>query len=165
MSVLVLGVGNILLKDEGVGVHAVQQMGERFAFSPEVELLDGGTSGLELLSYLEEREHLVILDALSRGQAPGSIARLEDDEVTQVFSVKLSPHQLGLSDLLATATLMGMRPKNLVLFGVEPKDLGTGLELSGEVEASLEPLLAMVADELRTLGCSVWPKQSHEESA
>jgi hydrogenase maturation protease len=156
-SILILGIGNVLLTDEGVGVRAVNELARRYSFSEDVELLDGGTAGIELLRHICNRSHLLIIDAMKCGQPPGTIVRLEGKEVPAAFRTRISPHQLGLSDLLAAAILTGEMPRELVLFGVEPECLDPGLDLSTDVEAGLDRLLQAVCDELRAIGCRVEP--------
>jgi len=155
VSILVLGIGNVLLTDEGVGVRAINELTRRYVFSDEVELLDGGTAGIELLRYISGRDHLIIIDAMKCDQTPGTVVRVEGDDVPAAFRTRISPHQLGLSDLLAAAMLTDELPKSLVLFGVEPASLDPGLELSEAVEASVGKLLNAVCDELRAFGCGV----------
>ncbi len=155
MNILVLGIGNVLLSDEGIGVRAIDELQKHYRFSEDVELLDGGTSGIELLPYIQHRDYLVIIDAIKSGHAPGTILRVEGDDVPARFRTRISPHQIGLSDLLATAEISGNMPKNLVLFGIEPKSMELNLELSQEVQDGLDRLLEVVIEELRGLGCSV----------
>ncbi len=155
MSALVLGIGNVLLRDEGVGVRAIEELGRRYRFGEGVELLDGGTAGIELLRYLDGVEHLIVIDAIAAGTPPGTVMRVEGKDVPATFETRITPHQLGLSDLLATATLTGAMPPSLVLFGVEPGILETGLEFSPEVEGALEKLCGHVVEELRSLGYAV----------
>lgn len=157
MSVLVLGIGNVLLRDEGIGIRAIRELDRRYCFSGTVEILDGGTAGLELLGHIRNRDHLLIIDALKTGQRPGTVVRAAGEEVIAAFRTRISPHQLGLSDLLAAAVLTDEMPRNLVLFGVEPEKVETGLELTSAVEGCLDKLLAAVVDELRAIGCSVSP--------
>jgi hydrogenase maturation protease len=151
MNVLVLGIGNILMQDEGAGVRALEAFEDRFCVPEGVELLDGGTSGLQLLQELEGRDALVVLDVVRGGRPPGSLTRLTGDEVPALLRQKISPHQLGLADLLATARLSGSVPKRLVLLGIEPKTVETGLELSAEVQAGLAGLSDLLAEELAAL--------------
>jgi hydrogenase maturation protease len=89
---LVLGLGNILMRDEGVGVRVVERLLEDCEFPPEVEVLDGGTLGLGLLPWVEEADRLLVIDAVDMGLEPGSTARLEGDEVPAFLGVKISPH-------------------------------------------------------------------------
>ncbi len=155
MSILVLGIGNVLLTDEGVGIRAINELARRYVFSDEVELMDGGTAGIELLRHIAGRDHLIIIDAMKCDQPPGTVVRVEGDDVPAAFRTRISPHQLGLSDLLAAAMLTDELPESLLLFGVEPASLETGLELSEIVEASIDKLLNVVCDELRAFGCGV----------
>lgn len=152
MNILVLGVGNLLLSDEGAGVRVVEEFGRRYRPAGGVELLDGGTAGIELLHYVQNRDAVIIIDVVRTGKPAGTIVRLEGDAVPVLFQSKISPHQLGLSDLLAAAQLTDSMPERLVLLGIEPKSLATGLELSQEVRAGVAALTTMVADELALLG-------------
>ncbi|MBU0730521.1 MAG: HyaD/HybD family hydrogenase maturation endopeptidase [Proteobacteria bacterium] len=146
MNVGVLGIGNVLLRDEGAGVRAIEELESRYIFPDDVELLDGGTAGIELLQYIQEKDLLIIIDAMRNGQAPGTVYRLEDEEVPAAFMTSISPHQLGISDLLAKATLIDALPERLLLYGIEPKDLTTGIGLSAEVELGLgQVILEVVA--------------------
>lgn len=155
MSALVLGAGNVLLRDEGIGIRAIEELQRRYDFPGEVHLLDGGTSGIELLRFFDGVEHLVIIDAISAGKAPGTVMRVEGDDVPATFETRITPHQLGLSDLLATARLTDVMPDHLVLFGVEPRTLESGIGFSPEVEGALAKLCGHVVEELRGLGYEV----------
>jgi hydrogenase maturation protease len=157
LKVLVLGIGNLLLQDEGAGVRALEEFERRYGVPAGVELLDGGTSGMELLQYIQGRSHLILLDVVKGGNPPGTIIRLEGEDVPALFRKKISPHQLGISDLLATARLIGRMPDNVVLFGIEPKSIDTGLEMSDEVGRNIGRLADMVAMELNSLGVDVIP--------
>lgn len=157
MSTLVLGIGNVLLTDEGVGVRALKELERRYSFSDDIELLDGGTSGIELLRHIQGRDNLIIIDCMTFDRPPGTVYRVENEDVPSAFRTRISPHQLGLSDLLAALMLTDGLPGNLVLFGVEPKSVDIGLELTGTVESSLDKLINAVVDELRKIGCSVMP--------
>ena len=145
---LVLGLGNILLGDEGVGVRVVERLQELYEFPQEVQVLDGGTLALDLLPYVEEADRLLVIDALEMGAEPGAMARLEGGEVPAFLSVKLSPHQMGLADLLAAARLRDLFPKQLVLWGVQPAELKPGLMLSSPVAAQVDVLVDRVLAEL-----------------
>jgi len=145
----------MLLSDEGAGNKAVADLQQRFHFPPEVEVVDGGTMGLDLLPYLDDRTHLFIIDAVKSGNAPGTTVRLELEDPPAYFRTKISPHQLGLSEVLAVATLTDNLPPKIVLFGIEPKDLSTGLGMSPEVAENIGRLVEMVVDELTGLGLKV----------
>jgi len=152
MKTLVLGIGNVLLQDEGVGIHALNEIRRRFELDDEIELLDGGTAGVELLRYLDGREHVVVIDAIAAGHPPGTVFRVEGEDVPRTFHQRISPHQIGLSDVLATALITDTLPAKIVMFGVEPLTIKTGLALTPVVEASLDKLVDTVVGELRRLG-------------
>jgi len=156
LNVLVLGIGNILLSDEGAGVKAVEELQNRYDCSDAVEIVDGGTVGFELLPYFENRSHILIIDAVKTGNKPGTIVRIDDPPA--FFQKKVSPHQIGLADVMGIAVITDNMPQNIALFGIEPKELSTGLELSQEVAGNLSQLVDMVADELKAIGIKVEAK-------
>jgi hydrogenase maturation protease len=159
---LVLGLGNILMRDEGVGVRVVERLLERYEFPDEVQVLDGGTLGLDLLPWVEDVDHLLVVDAVDMGAEPGTTTRLEGEEVPAFFGVKISPHQMGLADLLAAARLRGRFPEKLVLWGVQPEAIEVGLELSRPVGAQVETLVENVLTELTGWGIE-WTRRLVEE--
>ena len=148
MRTVVLGVGNTIMSDEGLGVHCVERLVESGALPESVVAVDGGTSTHELLGDIEGIDLLVIVDAVVTGGAPGSLIRLEGDRIPAAFSNKLSPHQHGINDLLATLQLVGRAPARVVLHGVMPARIELGMELSPEVEAVLPELAARVLAEV-----------------
>jgi len=156
LSVLVLGIGNLLLSDEGVGVKAVEELENRYDCSDAVEIVDGGTSGSELLPYFDDRSHILIIDAVKTGNQPGTIVRIENPPA--FFQKKISPHQIGLADVLGLAAITDNLPRNITLFGIEPKELSTGLDLSTEVARNLSRLVDMVVEELKSIGVKVQAK-------
>lgn len=149
---LVLGVGNTLLSDEGFGVHVVERLVKKYKLPKEVYALDGGTLGMDLLYYLEGVENLLIVDAVEARREPGALIRLEGDEVPAFLSLKVSPHQMGIPDMLAAAKLKGSFPRNIVLWGVQPASLEVGLELSEVVAPLVDVAVERVAEELRNWG-------------
>ena len=157
MQVLVLGVGNILLQDEGVGVHVVQELQRRFQVPAGVEVLDGGTAGMCLIEDILDKDYVIILDAVQTGQPPGTVVRLRGEEVPALLQQCLSPHQLGLSDVLATLALIDKKPQNLVLIGIVPKSMELSLELSKEIEQQVDVLVDKVVAELATIGVQLQP--------
>lgn len=148
MKILVLGLGNILLRDEGVGVRVIERLRDRYVFPANVMVLDGGTLGLDLLTYLEEASHVVIVDAIHAGKEPGTLVRLTNDEIPAFLGLKVSPHQVGLQDLLGLARLRGRFPDEVILWGVQIERLEPGLALSPRVAAQIETLCAHVNEEL-----------------
>jgi hydrogenase maturation protease len=160
MSVLVLGVGNILLSDEGIGVRVIEALQDRYVIPAEVEVVDGGTSGMDLLETLGGRSQVIIVDAVKTGGPPGSVVRLQGEQVPVFFRGRISPHQLGLSDVLAALTILGSEPRQVTVIGVEPADLSIGIELSPLLAARLDELVERVAGELRGLGIALSPRST-----
>ncbi|PTA94785.1 HyaD/HybD family hydrogenase maturation endopeptidase [Kluyvera sp. Nf5] len=153
MRILVLGVGNILLSDEGIGVRVIEALEQRYVMPEGVEVLDGGTAGMELLEAMANRTHLIIVDAIvSRKSEPGALLILRDEEVPVLFNNKISPHQLGLSDVLSALRFTGEFPDNITLVGVIPHSLEPNIGLTPIVEASLEPALQAVLMALQESG-------------
>lgn len=152
MSVLVLGLGNILMRDEGLGVHIARTLEDRFLLPSEVEVIDGGTCGMDLLDAISGRDLLLVTDAIRSEKAPGTVIRLADDEVLAFFRSRISPHQLGLSDVLAFLALSGDPPKRVVIVGVVPEDLSLGMGLSRTAFRACDAALGLVIDELGDRG-------------
>ncbi len=146
---LILGVGNLLLSDEGVGVRVIEQLQKEYDLPGEVDVLDGGTLGLDLLYHLEGVCRLLIIDAVETGQEPGTLIRLEGDEVPAFLSLKISPHQIGVPDMLFAAKLKDLYPNEVVLLGVQPGIIETGLNLSPPVAAQVTPLVEQTLAELK----------------
>lgn len=161
-STLVLGLGNVLLRDEGIGVWVADTLRRRFEFPAGVTVLEGGTLGLDLLPRLDGVERLLLIDTVKLGRIPGAIARLEGDEVPAALGVKISPHQVGLADLLAAARLMGQAPAHLVLWGMEPERLDPGLAFSPRIARALPRLQARVLEELDQWGLSARPVDGNQ---
>ena len=158
MSILVLGLGNVLLSDEGVGVRVVEALDASHDLPAEVEVLDGGTSGMDLLDMVADRDCLIVADAVNAGGPAGRLIRLENDDIRQLFETRFSPHQLGLSDLLANLRLIGKAPRQVIVVGVVPQDLGLGLELSAAAAGGRDAAVAMIVDELTRLGVAPQPR-------
>lgn len=150
--VLVLGMGNILLEDEGLGIRALEILEQRYDFPEGVDRLDGGTTGMGLLDVISGRQHLLVLDAMQTGDPPGTLIRLAGDEVPVYFGMRISPHQLGLSDVLATLELSGERPADVTVLGLVPQSLDMCLELSELISSSLDSLVEAAVKELSRLG-------------
>ncbi len=159
--VLVLGLGNILLEDEGLGVRALEAIQRRYLAPPEVELLDGGTTGMGLLDQMSQREHLLVLDAVRSDEPPGTLIRLAGEDVPVYFSQRATPHQIGLADVLATLTLSDEQPGHIVILGMVPSSLELTLDLSADVNARLENLIQAALEELTALGYPLQDRQPH----
>jgi len=155
---LVLGIGNLLLGDEGVGIRVVENLTARYALPSEVEALDGGTMGMALLPYLAGRRLLILLDAVRTGAAPGTVVQRELNDPAAFFREKISPHQLGIAEVLSVASLTNELPGRILIIGVVPKEMNTGLDLSPEIAAAVAVLADMVAAELTAAGFPLTPR-------
>jgi hydrogenase maturation protease len=151
-AVLVLGLGNVICGDDGLGVEAVLRLNRAYAIPDGVQVLDGGTLGLSLLGYLAGAPRVILVDAIHDDQPPGSLVRLTGDEVAPAVRDRLSVHQVGVADLLDGLRLIGAMPAEMVLLGLVPVTLALGLERSPAVEAGLPALVEAVADEVGRLG-------------
>ncbi|MFC0225569.1 HyaD/HybD family hydrogenase maturation endopeptidase [Serratia aquatilis] len=159
MRILVLGIGNLLLGDEAVGIRIIEALERRYVLPAHVEVLDGGTSGMELMEVMADRDHLIVADAILTGSAPGSVAVLHDEEIPALFTRKVSPHQLGLSDVLMALRLTEEFPRRLTLVGVVPESLEPGIGLTAVVSQAIEPALAQVVAALRYSGVEAVPRE------
>jgi hydrogenase maturation protease len=150
--VLLLGMGNILLEDEGLGIRALEVLQRDYVFPPGVELLDGGTTGMGLLDDIGGREHLLVLDAVQTGEPPGTLVTMRGSDVPVYFGIRVTPHQLGLADVLATLELSGEQPGSVTVLGLVPESLELTLELSGLIRSKLDELVQATVSELTSLG-------------
>jgi hydrogenase maturation protease len=151
-EILILGLGNSIMGDDGVGVHALERLLERYALPAKVEAREGGTLGLHLAPYLAGVRALLLIDAIQAAAAPGTLIRSEGAELTAHLGHKLSLHQVGLSELLAVGSTLGAMPERIVLWGVVAAVIAPGLELTPVVAASLEPLVEQIVAELHNWG-------------
>jgi len=158
MRVVILGIGNLLLSDESVGVRALEALRDGHDVPPGVSLIDGGTSGMEFLEDLEGVDLLIVLDAIRANHVPGTFIRLAGAEVPVFFRTKLSPHQIGLSDVLASLELLGRAPREVVVLGVEPLTFETGMQLSAPVAARVPDLVNAAVRELDAHGIRLDPR-------
>ncbi|MDH4321750.1 MAG: HyaD/HybD family hydrogenase maturation endopeptidase [Desulfobulbaceae bacterium] len=150
--IVVLGVGNLLMGDEGAGVRAVTELSRRYEMPPQVAVIDGGTMGIELLPWLDGCSHLLIVDAMQGEGVAGDCRRIAIDSPPSFFRNRSSPHQIGLADVLALAAMTDALPGAVTLLGIIPQRMDSGLELSGPVAAGMERLITMLVDELAGLG-------------
>jgi len=164
-KIVVLGVGNLLLRDEGVGVQIVKMLHKDDLSYPNLAIIDGGTSP-EIMSLVEGADKLIIIDAVKGGKEPGTIYRFTIDDVDlgspcsaedcaahkdtglQVYQ-KLSLHQIDIVDNLRMLSLIGKQPRNIVIIGIEPRTIEPGLELSSEIQSKIPEITRLVRDEIR----------------
>lgn len=163
MRAVVLGIGNILLSDDGIGVHAVNALAAGYDLPPEVEVIDGGTSAMDCLDQIAGADLLVIADCMRSGREIGGITRLEGDELHAFFRTRLSPHQIGLADVMAAMQLRGIAPERTVLIGVEPESLEVGTAPTPRLAKRVPAMAIMLAAELMEAGLDLMPKLSVSE--
>lgn len=158
---LVLGLGNPLCRDDGVGVAAVSDLARRYRPPDGAVVLDGGTLGLSLLPHLEDAEDAILVDAIRDDAAPGTLVRLEGAEVRPAVEARLSVHQVGVADLFAAAELLGRLPRRLVLLGLVPAALDVAVGLSPAVASRLPALVEAVIAEACGMGHRFLERPSH----
>jgi hydrogenase maturation protease len=147
--ILVLGIGNILLHDEGLGVFAVEAM-ERLEPLDNVELLDGGTAGADLLDAIADRRKVIVIDALDADVEPGTILRLKPEDLLTDTSGHISLHEFSIAETLRMTRYLHCEPKEVVIVGVKPMDLNPGIGLSNEMTARLPKIIECVLAEIKT---------------
>ncbi len=146
-SILILGVGNILLSDEGVGVRVIEAM-KSMTLPDNVEILDGGTGAFDLFDIMANRDTVIIIDAVKGGGEPGAVYRFGPDDIKAEAKFLTSVHQISLLDTLSMARITGCSPRDIVIFGIEPREVDWGLELSPEVAAVVPKVIELVLSEL-----------------
>jgi hydrogenase maturation protease len=154
-GLLILGLGNALCGDDGIGCAAVEILRDSYRRGPEVEIIDGGTLGLSLLPQLTAARQAILVDAVGADAPPGTALRLQGDEVPPAVEARLSPHQVGVADLLQGAEWLGECPQPLILLGLVPESIELGIGLSPAVQAALPGLVERVALEAVRLGYSL----------
>jgi hydrogenase maturation protease len=164
-SLLVLGLGNVLLSDDGLGAAALARLESGYLIPEGVCLEDGGTLGLGLLGLLAEAERVILVDAVRTDSPPGTLVRLDGDDVMPAVRDRLSPHQVGVAELLDTARLIGCCPTTVTLIGLVPESLEPGLARSSAVAASLDELVEAIVREVVALGYPMVPQTRGPHSA
>ncbi|HWR41513.1 HyaD/HybD family hydrogenase maturation endopeptidase [Sporomusa sp.] len=156
-KIIVLGVGNILMQDEGFGVRVVEELTRRYIFPDNVQVLDGGTLGMELLRFITGADRLLIIDAVNGGGEPGELYQFANEEVKAYFKNKVSMHELGIQDVLAALELLEQPVNDVVVLGIQPAVIDVGLELSEIVQPGVVMAAARVLDILRSWGINCLP--------
>lgn len=153
-----MGLGNILLRDEGVGVHIIKTLKEAYDVPENVRLIDGGTMGLDLLPFIEGMDRVLIIDAVNLNKEPGTIEIIENDDIPSFISKKISIHQIGLPDVLAASRLLEITPGWTTLVGIQPESIGTGIEMTGALRNNFKRLLDTVIKILSCWGLEIKEK-------
>ena len=144
--VVVIGVGNLLLKDEGIGIHTVKALQE-IKLPQDVKIIDGGTAP-DLIAYTEAGDKLIIIDAAKAGGEPGTIYRLLPQDLAEENGKAISVHELSVEQNLRLMSLMGNKPGEIVIIGIEPKEINWGTELSAELQQKVPEIVKVVLKEI-----------------
>jgi len=152
-QIAVMGIGNILMQDEGIGVHIIKEL-EKYDFHPHIALIDGGNMGMDLLHFFYEYNQMIIVDAVDFEEKPGFIDTIENDDILTLFTTKMSLHHLGLKDVLSYAKLLDQTPEDLCLIGIQPHKIEMEIELSQIVNSRIHELITLVLQKLKTWGIS-----------
>lgn len=156
-EVLVIGLGNPIMADDGLGVAALERLRQGWSLPESVRLVDGGTWGMNLLPLIEEADRVVFLDAIDAGRPVGALVLLEREELPRFFGLKFSPHQIDLREVLALAELRGTLPSDLVAIGLQPGRVEMSSGLSPEVESRLDDVLTTAVERLERWGYACTP--------
>ena len=152
IGVLVLGLGNVLLGDDGLGAATVARLERDYRVPPGVHLEDGGTLGLSLLGLIAESDHVILIDAIQADSPAGTLIRLEGADVGDAVRDRLSPHQIGVADLLEAARLIESYPATVTLLGLVPDSIDLAVARSSAVADRLDELVAAIVREVQSLG-------------
>lgn len=163
-KVTIIGLGNLLLRDEGIGVQVITELKRKYDFPEQVRLLDGGTLGLDLLPLIEGQEQIIFIDAISGHQEPGTVIVIEDENLPSFIGPKLSFHHVGLSDLLFASSLQGSKPAKVVLMGIQPEKIEVGLSLSDNLRGKMPQIIDTIVKKLETWGIKAKEKNFQEPS-
>jgi hydrogenase maturation protease len=145
--ILILGIGNILLCDEGIGPHVIDKLKE-IKLPDYAELLDGGTGGADLLDFICDRQKLIVVDAVQDDIEPACIVRLTAGDLTADSKQNISLHEFGLLETLTMAKQLACDPKEVIIIGVKPKDVTAGVGISDEISSVVPKIMELIVNEL-----------------
>jgi hydrogenase maturation protease len=158
INIAVVGLGNILLSDEGAGVRIVEELQDKYSFSPPVKIIDGGTLGFGIINEIEHCKKLIIVDAVKAGEKPGTVYRFTRDDLTFDISRAVSAHDVGFLEVLEQWKVIGFSPE-VIFFGIEPQDISNlSMELSDCVQEQVPKLVGLLIEELQKNGIEVYEK-------
>lgn len=153
-QITILGIGNTLYTDEGLGVHAIEALEKQYGQDVQVELIDGSTDGMSLLGPVEDTDYLIVIDAINAGKEGGTIIELHGNDIPAYYGIKMSIHQLGFQEVLLASKLREKYPKNIVMIGMQPTSLELAIGLSKTNEAQLPELIKRVEQQI-----NIWKSQ------
>lgn len=147
-NITILGIGNTLYQDEGLGIHALPFIEESLRDAENIEFIDGTTDGMRLLAPVEDTDYLIVIDAINAGKPGGTIITLKGEDIPAYFGIKMSIHQLGFQEVLMASKIRGRYPKNIVMIGMQPTSLELGVELSETNQSRLHELVELVVKQV-----------------
>lgn len=147
--ILILGIGNILLKDEGIGVYVANKL-MGMPLPHDVEVMDGGTIGMDLLYYIEGRKKVIVIDTVKAGEPPGTMYRFTDKDLAEKKDFLRTAHGIDFTDVVRTSGILGSKPDEIVFIGIEPEDMNEGMELSALIAQRIPVIIELVMKELET---------------
>ena len=159
-EVTILGIGNVILRDEGFGVRVAEYLDKHYEFPDTVQIVDGGTLGIELTQFVTGTEKLLVIDSINGGAEPGTTFRFHNDDVMEHFQDKLSAHEVGIQDVLGLLTVTGHKIPDVVVIGAQPFDVEAGVELSEGMMKLLPGMVEQALSELKNWG--IVPKLRHD---
>jgi hydrogenase maturation protease len=148
-KITILGIGNTLFQDEGVGIHVLPLLEEMFQGDPTIEIVEGLTDGMKLLGPVEDADYLIVIDAINAGKKGGELITLVGDQIPAYFGVKMSIHQLGFQEVLFAAKLRDRYPEHIVMFGMQPTSLELGVELTPANQQNLPQLAELIGQQVK----------------
>ena len=151
-EVTILGIGNVILRDEGFGVRVAEYLDKHYEFPESVQIVDGGTLGIELTQYVTGTEKLLVIDSINGGAEPGTTFRFHNDDVMEHFQDKLSAHEVGIQDVFGLLTVTGHKIPDVVVIGAQPYDVEAGVELSDGMMELLPQMVEQALKELKNWG-------------
>jgi hydrogenase maturation protease len=146
--ILVLGIGNILLRDEGIGVHVINEL-QNMPLPENIEVVDGGTAGADLLDILAERQKIIIIDAIKSDSPPGTVLRFTLNDIENADKASMSMHDIGIPETLQMAKMIGVMPEEIVFFGITPENLSCGLEVSETLKRLIPAIIKLILEEIK----------------
>ena len=159
-EVTILGVGNVILKDEGFGVRVAEYLDHHYTFPDSVQIVDGGTLGIELTQYVTGTNKLLVIDSINGGAEPGTVFRFHNDAIMEHFQDKLSAHEVGIQDVLALLTVTGHKIPDVIVIGAQPFDVEAGVGLSDGMQALLPQIVEQALKDLGSWGIEAQRKES-----
>jgi hydrogenase maturation protease len=157
-DIVVIGLGNILLRDEGVGVRVIEALRQHYTFSPPITLVDGGTLGFALINEIEDCKTIIVVDAVKAGNEPGTIYRFTRNDINFVIPMAMSVHDIGFIEALDQWQMLGINPE-VIFIGIEPEDMSSwGMELSDCIKTKTPRIIDLIILELKKLSINVKEK-------